>query len=185
MIITYFGDQCFRVESGAVGILVDPTNNRLKADIILRTSSPADAIPETATEISFGGEYEIGGIEIRGWQLEESTAKELKTVYSVAWEGVHLLFPGTIKEPLSSDVIDQVGEVDVLFVPTGGDSLSPEVAVSLIKKIDPKFIIPYGSKAGSDFLKKLGQSAEPQEKLVFKKKELGETEQKVILLSAQ
>ncbi|MEK7093727.1 MAG: MBL fold metallo-hydrolase [Patescibacteria group bacterium] len=185
MIITYFGDQCFRVESGPVGILIDPMNNRLKGDILLRTSAPTDSLPEGKTEITFAGEYEIGGIEIQGWQLiNESTAKELKTVYGVTWEGVKLLFLGGLKEPLSADIIDQVGEVDVLFVPTGGDYLSPEVAVSLTKKIDPKFIIPYGPKAASEFMKKLGLPAEPQEKLVFKKKELGETEQKVILLSS-
>lgn len=185
VIITYFGDQCFRVESGSTSILVDPTSNRLKADITLRTAASPDVLPAEQADIVFPGEYEIGGIEVRGFQVAgESDAKTLRTVYEVIWEGIRLVFPGALKETIPAEIIDQFGETDVLFVPTGGEYLSPESAVSLVKKINPKFIIPFGAKAGGEFLKKIGQSAESQEKLVFKKKELGETEQKVILLSS-
>ncbi len=183
MIITYFGDQCFRVESGSTSILVDPTSNRLKGDIILRTSVSPNEIPAEKAEITFAGEYEIGGIEIQGWQLEQSNAKHLATVYAVTWEGIRLVFLDSAKGPIPTEILDQFGEVDVLFVPTGGDFLSVEDAVALTKKIEPKFIIPYGPKAGSDFLKKIGQSAEPQEKIVFKKKELEAVDQKVVLLA--
>ncbi len=185
VIITYFGEQCFRVESGSTSILVDPTSNRLKADITLRTSAAPDVLPAEQTDIVFPGEYEIGGIEIRGFQVAgESDAKILRTIYEIIWEGIRLVFPGALKEAIPAEIIDQFGETDVLFVPTGGEYLSPEAAVSLVKKIDPKFIIPFGAKAGGEFLKKIGQSAETQEKLVFKKKELEEIEQKVVLLSS-
>ena len=185
MIITYFGDRCFRVESGQTSILIDPTNNRLKGDILLKTIAAPEAVPESKTEIPFAGEYEVSEIEIQGWQLPDSNAQALRTVYGVTWEGIRLVFLGGFSEEnISSDALNQFGEVDVLLVPVGGEYLAPETAFSLTKKIDPKFIIPYGPKAPTDFLKKIGQKAEPQEKLVFKKKELGETEQKVVLLSS-
>lgn len=184
VIITYFGDQCFRVENGSTGVLVDPTSNRLKGNVVLRTVSEPEYEPQEPTDISFAGEYEVGGIEIQGFQIQaQSDAKSLHTIYKVMWEGVSLVFLGDLKEPLVSEIIDQVGEVDILFLPTGGPYLSTEAAVSLTKKIDPKMVIPYGPKSESEFPKKIGQSAETQEKLVFKKKDLVDVEQKIVILS--
>src|SRR3989344_9257435 len=67
MIITYFGGGSFRVQSGETSLLVDSENNRLKADMSLRTTAPVDArISDEASNISLPGEYEVKGIEVKG-----------------------------------------------------------------------------------------------------------------------
>jgi len=50
MVINYFGNGCFRLQSGETSILVNPENNRLKADIILKTLTGTQAadVAETA-----------------------------------------------------------------------------------------------------------------------------------------
>ena len=37
MVITYFGNGSFRLQSGDNALLLNPDNNRLKADVTLRT----------------------------------------------------------------------------------------------------------------------------------------------------
>lgn len=37
MVITFFGNGSFRLQSGDTTLLLDPDNNRLKADVTLRT----------------------------------------------------------------------------------------------------------------------------------------------------
>ena len=37
MVITYYGNGAFRLQSGDTVLLLNPENNRLKADVTLRT----------------------------------------------------------------------------------------------------------------------------------------------------
>src|ERR1700734_3126105 len=96
MVVTYFGNGSFRLQSGETSILLDPENNRLKADVILRTLVPTGSDSEKTEEsdaISFPGEYEIKGIEIIGFPIaSESTEKFLKTAYAVIWEEMKFVF---------------------------------------------------------------------------------------------
>ena len=42
MVINYFGNGCFRLQSGETSVLVNPDNNRLKADVTLKTLVAAE-----------------------------------------------------------------------------------------------------------------------------------------------
>ena len=72
MVITYFGNGSFRLQSGETTLLLNPDNNRLKADVTLRTlaGTATDELLSHASDegmtISFPGEYESRGIEITG-----------------------------------------------------------------------------------------------------------------------
>ena len=123
MVINYLGDGCFKLQSGELSLLVNPANNRLKADATLRTLTLTNAEP-VSDEITFPGEYEVKGIEIQGYPLAlESTEKFIKTVYLVRWDGIQFLFLGHISKPLPPELIEEF-EPDILFVPTGDDHLS-------------------------------------------------------------
>ncbi|MEK9180293.1 MAG: MBL fold metallo-hydrolase [Patescibacteria group bacterium] len=188
MIINYLGNGSFKLQSGQTSLLVDAESNRFKADVSLRTLVSADLAPlsesSANTEITFPGEYEVKGIEISGIGVsEESTDKFLKTVYLVHWEDIKLAFLGHISKPLSPAIIEKLDEPDVLFIPVGGGHfLPPEDAAKLAKKLEPSFIVPSFYKAPGDFLKAMGQKAETEEKLVFKKKDLEGTKNKVVVL---
>ena len=188
MIINYLGNGSFKLQSGSVSLLADAESNRFKADVSLRTIAASDIAPATAssgdTEISFPGEYEVKGIEISGINIsEESTEKFLKTAYLVKWEGIKLAFLGHLSKSLSAATVEELDEPDVVFLPVGGGHfLSPEEAAKLAKKLAPSFVIPAFYKNPADFLKAMGQKSEPEEKLVFKKKDLEGAKNKVVVL---
>lgn len=186
MVLNYFGDGCFRLQSGDLSVLVNPNSNRLKADVVLKTLS----LPESPVEpevIACAGEYEVKGIEIEGIQVpDESTAKYIKTVYAVTWEEMKFVFLGHISKPLSAAFVEDLGEPDILFIPTGDDHfISPEDAARMIKQFEPKVVVPAFFKSASDLLKVLGVKAEAEEKMVFKKKDIADFKNKLILLESK
>ncbi len=192
MVINYFGDGCFRLQSGETSLLVDPNSNRLKADVVLKTVTPVDVAGVAANEIVFPGEYELKEIQIRGWPIaKESTDTSLKTLYLVRWEEISFVFLGHLANGLEPDVLEELSGPDILFMPTCGELVEPsggkhvlaaDAAATLTKKLEPAVVMPSFSKHPNDFLKALGQKAEAQEKFVFKKKDLAGLKGKVILL---
>ncbi len=185
MIINYFGDGCFRLQSGETSLLTNPSNNRLKADVILRTISPATITPPK-DEIVFPGEYESKDIEIQGWPVpKESTDTYLKTIYAVTWEDIRFVFLGHVSSIPDDDIIENIADPDVLFIPTGEHFLSGTDAAKLIKKLEPAVVIPSFHKSPNEFLKALGQKAEAEEKFVFKKKDLLNTKGRILVLEAK
>lgn len=185
MVINYLGDGCFKLQSGELSLLVNPANNRLKADVVLRTLTLANAEP-VSDEITFPGEYEVKGIEITGYPLlSESTEKFIKTVYLVRWDEMQFLFLGHISKPLPPDLIEEF-EPDVLFLPTGDDHfIAPADAAKLVKQLEPAITIPGYYKEYNSFAKAFGQKAEVEEKLVFRAKDLDAEKSRVVVLEAK
>ena len=177
------GGGCFRLQSGNTSLLVDPNNNRLKADVVLKTLVVPTLDSVEANEVSFPGEYELKDIHIQGWAVpKESTEKFLKTVYLVRWEGLSFVFLGHISDGLEPEVVEELSEQDVLFVPVGDHFLSDEDAAKFVKKLEPAVVIPSFVKKSDSFLKALGQKTEIQEKFVFKKKDLENLKNKAVIL---
>jgi L-ascorbate metabolism protein UlaG (beta-lactamase superfamily) len=194
MIITRLGDGSFRLQSGETSILVNPENNRLKGDVVLRTIVAAEEPLLTPhqrgeessgnTLISFPGEYEIKGIEVTGFQIpSESTEKFIKAAYVIEWEDMKFVLLGHLSKPVDASLMEEFAEPDVLILPVGGGHfLEPEVAAKLAKQLEATIVIPSFAKDPAAFVKALGKKAEPVEKFVFKKKDLiGEKERPVIL----
>ncbi len=202
MIITFFGNSSFRLQSGEISLLADPENNRLKADITLKTLTPAQgetlggtpgAANETAREmlITFPGEYESKEIEIQGFPItEESTEKFLKTAYRVSWEGMKIVFLGHLSRPIDATLMEEFADPDILFLPIGGGHfLEPEVAAKIAKQLEARIIVPSlfasgaaGTKTTDAFLHALGKKAEAMEKFVFKQKDIATDKGRVIVL---
>jgi L-ascorbate metabolism protein UlaG (beta-lactamase superfamily) len=189
MVINYLGNGSFKLQSGETSLLVNPENARFKADLVLRTLAPAESLKASdgaveQNDISFSGEYEVKGIEVVGIPVpDESTDKFVKTVYSVNWEDIKFAFLGHVSKPLSADVMDALDEPDVLVLPVGGGHfLEPGVAAKIAKQLEPSYIIPTFYKNPAEFLKVMGQKGEEMEKLVFKKKDLGESKDRVVIL---
>lgn len=193
MIINWYGEGCFKVQTGGLTLLTDPEvgpnliSPRGKFDVVLKTltawPAPKD---EEERKILFGaGEYEIQGLEISGFALlKESTDKFFKTIYLVKAEGLTLCFLGHLSDYPEPEVLEKLKDIDLLFIPAGGKPfLEQELAAKLIKQLDAKIIIASffkipGLKRSSDdakeFAKEIGQKIEPEEKLVIKKKEVVE-----------
>jgi len=208
MVITHYGMQFFKVSFGDTTIALDPIskNSRLKgpkfgANIAISSVNHLDM--NGASDMSFGdkkpftiigpGEYEIGGIFIKGFASKTSYGgKEMNnTIYLVTLEDMNLIFLGALSNlELPNEVKEAIDDVDVLFMPIGGDGvLSPAEAHKLAVKLEPKIIIPMhiengGGNALKTFLKEEGlDSVKPVDKLTIKKKDLIGKDGEIIVLS--
>lgn len=198
MVITFYGEGCFKIQSGELSILTDPfdvqiglTPPRFKADILLKTITPASFFEKKETspfsEIIGQGEYNIKGADISGFQLiKESSKSFFKTVYALKVEDINLCFLGHISEIPEPTILEHLGEPDIIFIPAGGSPfIDLKSAVKITKQFQPKMIIPsffkvpsLKRKAGDvkDFLEELNGAKEKVdeavEKLTIKKKDL-------------
>lgn len=199
MVVNYFGNGAFRLQSGDTSILLDPENNRLKADVTLRTLVSAEdplggeaggaasaSGSDEAAAIAFPGEYEVKGIEIVGFPVQgESTEKFVKAVYAVTWEDMKFAFLGHLSKPLDANVMEELADADVLILPVGGDHfLEPEVAAKIVKQLEARVVFPSFAKSADAFLKALGKKAETADKFVFKKKDIETDKGRPIVLRA-
>lgn len=208
MIITHYGGEFFKVQTGDTTIAFNPVGkdstfktSRFGANVALISLNHADF--NGAGELKYGdkvpfvisgpGEYEVGGIFIKGFSTETTYKKEkrINTIYSVVFDNISLCFLGALSDPKSigSETKEGVGDVDILFVPIGGgDVLAPSAAHEASLLFDPKMIIPMhfdGDGKGSPlaiFLKEAGNGAETLEKLTIKKKDLEGKEGEIVVL---
>lgn len=143
--------------------------------------------------VSGPGEYEIGGIAVSGFPTEKPYGKDglFNTIYTVELEGIRLCMLGAMSSPdLKSDQIEGIGEVDIIFVPIGGDLLSPADAEKIAVTLGAKLVIPLQATGSTEndlklFLKEAGaEGATPVDKLTLKKKDLDGKEGEVVLLEA-
>lgn len=212
MIITYYGAEFFKVQFGDTVIGIDPIakdskykSGRFAADIALVSAKHKDF--SGVENLSFGdkipfvidgpGEYETKGVSIRGFlsktDYEDKAADKAgcNTIYLISLEDMKLCHLGALSgTELSSEVKEQLEEIDILFVPVGAAGLlSPEQAYKLCVELEPKIIIPMhydaSGKSLGVFLKEGGaEAAKPMEKLTLKKKDLEGKEGEIIVLES-
>lgn len=210
MVITWYGQSCFKLQSGELVGVIDPfgkeiglTPPRFRADFVLITHPHSDhankdTIPESPFVIEGPGEYEIKGVAVRGLQTYHDNAegkeRGLNTIYMIEMEGMKICHLGDFGEKeMRDDILEKIGDVDILLIPVGGYStISGEDAARIANKIEPRIVIPMhykipGLKAplesAEKFLKEMGaRSAEAEEKLVIKAKDLPQEEMRVVVL---
>ena len=205
MIITYQGAEFFKVQFGDTTLAFNPISKESKekpvrffADIALVTLAHPDM---NGTEnlsyngkepfvISGPGEYEIKGIFIKGFASKSvyGGKEKINTIYSVSLENMNICFLGALSDiNLSSEVKEELGDVDILFLPVGGDGvLDAAKAEKLSVEIEPKIIIPmlYDAASLKKYLKEAGEeNVKPIDKLTLKKKDLEGKEGESIVLS--
>lgn len=208
MIVTYYGKQFFKIQLGERTIAYNPIGKdskekgaRFGADIVLSSLRHADfnggdqcAYGEREPLVLSGpGEYEVGGIFIKGFGTDTTYdgEKKINTVYSVMFEGINLCFLGSLAsaDALPRDVKEGLGEIDVLFAPIGGEHmLSASEAYKMTLALDSKVVIPmdfqHAKGALETFIKESGENAETMEKFTFKKKDLEGKEGAVVVLTS-
>ena len=108
----------------------------------------------------------------------------MNTIYSVELEDMTLVHLGALADTeLSKEARESIDDIDVLFVPVGGDGvLSSAKAHELAVSLEPKIIVPMhwsvppagggAPKSLEAFLKAAGSAGEKVDKLTLKKKDL-------------
>jgi L-ascorbate metabolism protein UlaG (beta-lactamase superfamily) len=205
MVITYHGNQFFKVSFGDTTLAFDPIAKSAKApstkfgaDIALISVNHEDfngveQVTHGAKEpfVVFGpGEYEFGNVTARGYGTKTvyDEVERYNTIYQVRLEEINMIFLGAqSSDEIDPKILSELGDVDILFVPIGGgDVLDVPAASKLAVKLEAKLIIPmhYNDTALKAFLKEIGAENEKKtDKLTLKKREVSEMEGEVRVLA--
>ncbi len=205
MIITYYGSEFFKVQFGDTTLAFNPISkdselkpSRFGADIVFVSAHHPDF--NGTEQVTHGekkpfviegpGEYEVGGVFIKGLSSVSKHGGQdlINTIYTVSLENMNICFLGAINTAeLKNETIEALDEVDILFVPIGGEGvLEPAKAYKLAVSLEPKIIIPmhYGEAQLKAFLKEAGENPKPEAKLTLKKKDLEGKEGDVFVLES-
>jgi len=154
MDIQFYGANCCVLSSKGVRVVIDDNLGELglktvakSGDILLFTGSHAVSAVDPKIVIAGPGEYEVSGLSITGIaaraHIDEPNSKSA-TMYRIVADDVTYLITGHIYPDLSEDQLEQIGMIDVMIVPIGGSGFTLDAggAMQVIKKVEPKLVIP-------------------------------------------
>jgi L-ascorbate metabolism protein UlaG (beta-lactamase superfamily) len=102
------------------------------------------------------GEYEYHGVLVTGVRTFHDGVRGAERgeniVFSVELDGVHVCHLGDLGHLLTEEQLSELGPVDVLLVPAGGNfTISPAEAAEVVAQVSPKLVIPmhYAVDGGS------------------------------------
>jgi L-ascorbate metabolism protein UlaG (beta-lactamase superfamily) len=208
MEIRWLGHSCFVIKGKEKTVITDPYHPDLgyslgepEADIVTLSHlhpghSYAEGVGNNPKQITLPGEYEIGGVFITGiatfHDTEGGKTRGKNTVYSIEMDAMTLCHLGDLGHPLKPEMVDDLGVIDILFLPVGEVSTIPvSVAVETVKELNPHIAIPMHYRTNvvarnlepvDKFLKEMGiREAEPRSKLSVSESSLPSGTQVVVL----
>ncbi len=212
MQIHYFGLSSFKITTKDATVITDPFDKesgllspRGAADIVILSEklnklySATSGFSGEPFLINDPGEYDIKGVTVTGIPLKQEgdETKDGKPRYVTAVlieaEDMRILNLTHIRTfSMKSDDLEDLGEIDILILPVGGNSvMTAKDASKVVNEIEPKIVIPShyateGLKLPYEkvdaFLKEMGGKSENMEKLLIKKKDLDPERMQIITL---
>ncbi|NWG19032.1 MAG: MBL fold metallo-hydrolase [Chloroflexi bacterium] len=160
--VQYLGHSCFRLRGRDGIVITDPYDRSVGFDIGRPTAhivTVSHAHPDHANVaavrpardrvvvIDGPGEYEVSGILITGVRTFHDKHKGAdlgrNTVYVIHLDDIVFCHLGDLAHELTAQQLDEIGNVDVLFIPVGGgETIGPAEAASVISQIEPRIVIP-------------------------------------------
>ena len=153
MEMQFYGANCVKLTIKKATLVIDDTLATLGAksvtrddEIVLFTDSNLD-IPPPHSGLNMPGEYEVADISIYGIaaqrHIDEPGTKQ-GVMYKIVTDDITVAVLGNVNPDLSNDQLEALGMIDILIVPVGGHgyTVDPIGALQLIKKIEPKVVIP-------------------------------------------
>lgn len=208
MDIQFYGANCIAITTKQIRLVIDDNLESIggktiirDGDVALFTSSHDEVVPRAKMTIDIPGEYEAQGITVRGIQARAHMDTENErngVIYKITVGETRILVTGHIFPKLSESRLEEIGLVDILIVPVGGNgfTLDPVGALQIIKEIEPKLVIPthyddtdlqfeVPQQNLDDALKTIGiVPLETTKKLQYKASETAEATQLVVLEKA-
>lgn len=205
MELTYHGGNCLKLSSKKASLVFDDNLADIglatvtkPGDIALFTAAHGSSSAEVKLVIDHPGEYEVSDVSVNGVAARahiDEADSQTATMFRIVADDVRIVVLGHIFPELSENQLEALGTVDVLIIPVGGNgyTLDPIGALKLIKKIEPKMVIPthYAEKGVSypvpqrelaDALKEMAmEPAQTVPKLKLKAGEMGDTTQLIVL----
>jgi L-ascorbate metabolism protein UlaG (beta-lactamase superfamily) len=218
MKIIWHGQSLFEIAVSArqgeeTKIVIDPFDEsyglklpKLQADILLVSHEHKDhsnigGVFGNYFLIENPGEYEANGVYVKGIPAfhDSSSGKERGkiTMFKILAEEIKICHLSDLgQKELTEQQLEEIGEVDILLIPVGGNyTIAAKEASTIISQIEPKIVIPMHYQLPKlklkledldKFLKIMGsKNPEKLSKLSIKKKELLEDGMKIIVLDPQ
>jgi L-ascorbate metabolism protein UlaG (beta-lactamase superfamily) len=205
MDMQFYGANCISLTNRQVRLVIDDNLTDLggksiikEGDVVLFTGAHSSTNKPAKIIIDKPGEYESQGVFIYGIAARghmEETGKMSSTIYKIMSDDLDILVVGHVYPELSDSQLEAIGTIDVMITPVGGNgyTLDSVGALTLIKKIEPKLVIPayYDDKSLKfpvpvasleDALKNLPMEVkESTQKLRIKSTDLSDVTQLVVL----
>lgn len=178
MDITWHGHSCFTIKGKDATVVTDPFEGlgvklpKLKADIVSVSGegeiAEVDGNPKV---LNWPGEFEVSNVAIEAL----CPLGENLSIFIFALDGIKICHLSYLSHELTEELIDKIGEVDVLMIPVGGSEvLDGKLAQKVVEAIEPRVVIPMLYAATetklniggiAEFLKAMGKTqVEPMEK---------------------
>ncbi|MDR3583668.1 MAG: MBL fold metallo-hydrolase [Candidatus Pacebacteria bacterium] len=219
MIIQYYGQSCFKITTKPAGrgqedvtIFLDPFDKMIglrppqgSADLVLVSHDHPDhnniaALKGEPSVIDIPGEYSVKGVNIMGISTfhddKGGAERGLNTVFVFESEDIRLCHMGDLGAEPTEKQLEMINGIDVLMIPVGGKyTIDGEKAAQIVKKIEPKIIIPMHYKMKDlkveiddekKFCDVMGNC--PKEKvgkITLKKKDLEEKNMETVLMGIE
>ena len=158
MEITWYGRACFRLKGKRATVITDPCPPKTgfvagKHDVDLLTIShdhPDYAYTRSIharMTLTRPGEYEFADLLVTGVRTwhdgVEGAERGENVIFAFEVDGVHVCHLGDLGHVLTDDQLHELGPIDVLLVPAGGNfTLSPREAAEVVAQLEPKVVIP-------------------------------------------
>jgi L-ascorbate metabolism protein UlaG (beta-lactamase superfamily) len=159
MEITWLGHSCFLIRGKEKTILTDPCHPDLgyslgdpEADIVTvshfhRGHSYVEGVGNAPRQIRSPGEYEIGGTFITGVASfhddKKGEVRGRNTIYIIEMDDITLCHLGDLGHPLDSHLVEEIGDIGILFLPVGEVSTIPiDTAMEIVRQLEPPIVIP-------------------------------------------
>jgi L-ascorbate metabolism protein UlaG (beta-lactamase superfamily) len=153
--IRWFGHSCFEI-SNSITVILDPHDGEslgfpapeTDADIVLISHEHDDHangkhLFPCAKIFNDPGKLSFNGVVIKGIQAfhddVNGTRLGLNTIWRIEVEGINIAHLGDLGHNLNSNQINELGQIDILIIGTGGDLAR---SFSLINQVNPKVVIP-------------------------------------------
>lgn len=160
MEINWLGHSSVSINSRDLILVTDPYDssdgtfmNPKKADIVTVSHdsskhSNVGSISGDPRVITGPGEYEINNFYITGHgtaltTIDQGSTRKINTLYTIRAEGLTLCHIGALAQKLTPSQIDQVGQVDLLFVPvTPPEDEDNTIIQETITALQPRMVVP-------------------------------------------
>lgn len=215
MQIQWFGQSCFKIQTkninGEITIITDPYGEnfglklpKLQADIVTISHEHDDhnnakVIGGDPLIINTAGEYETKGVFIFGMPAhhdnKEGQERGNITIFKINTEDITIAHLGDLGHELNNDILERLGNIDILLLPIGGTyTINSKLASKIISVIEPRIVIPMhyhipglqldiALETVENFLKESGLPSERMDKFKILKKDLPPDATKVIILN--
>jgi len=219
MDIHYCGHSCFKIKASVGTVVTDPFDSYVgfsmptaSADLVTVSHHHPDhdsvaQVKGTARRdkpfiVDKPGEYEVAGISVFGVpSFHDGTGgaeRGENTIFTILMDDLKICHLGDLGHELSQEMISEIGSIDVLMVPVGGQfTIDPQLAVKTIHMLEPSYVIPMHFKTPDhdekvfadlatleDFLKAYGSEVKPTAKLTLDAGRLPEETELVVLVQS-